>query len=116
MTVFNFAFPVLEGQESLARKFAEEATGTHRDHYDSLMSASGTTRVSWTLAHTPVGVFMLVWYEADDPQAIFEILATGAGDDVVWMRGRIKDTGGVDIATEWPPPGPQPELILEWSA
>jgi hypothetical protein len=114
MTVYNFAFPVVEGQEDKARKFAEEATGTHRDHYDSLMKASGTTRVSWTLQYTPAGAFILVWYEAVDPQAIFEILATGTGDDAAWMRGRIKDVGGVDMATEWPPPGPQPELILEW--
>lgn len=114
MTVYNFAFPVLEGQEDLARKFAEEAAGTHRDHYDSLMAASGTTRVTWTLVHTPAGVFILVWFEADDPRAIFEILATGTGEDAAWMRGRIKDVGGVDIATDWPPPGPEPELILEW--
>lgn len=116
MTFYNFAFPVVEGREDDARQFAREATGTHRTDYDSLMAASGTSRVEWTLQQTPAGSFILVWYEAEDPQAIFSILSTGAGEDVAWMRQRIKDVGGIDMATEWPPPGPQPELILEWSS
>lgn len=116
MTVYSFAFPVLEGQEEDGRKFAQEALGTHREHYDSLMKASGTTRVTWTLQETPVGAFILVWYEAGDPQTIFDILATGDGDDAAWMRGRIKDVGGVDMTKDWPPPGPEPELILDWPA
>ena len=116
MTVYNFAFPLLEGQEDNGRKFAQEALGEHRDHYNSLMEASGTTRVTWTLQQTPAGAFILVWFEAEDPQAIFSILTTGNGEDAVWMRGRIKDVGGLDMTTDWPPPGPQPELILEWPA
>lgn len=114
MTVHNFAFPVLEGHEDSARKFAEEAVGSYRDHYDALMRASGTTRVTWTLQQAPAGAFLLVWFEADDPQLIFRILATETGEDAAWMRGRIQEVGGVDMATDWPPPGPQPELILEW--
>jgi hypothetical protein len=47
MGVYNFAFPVLPGKEDEARKFAEEALGSHAEHYTSLMRASGTTRVTW---------------------------------------------------------------------
>ena len=68
------------------------------------------------LQETPAGTFILVWFEAEDPQAILEILATGTGDDAGWMRGRLKAVGGLDMTTEWPPPRPQPELILEWPA
>jgi hypothetical protein len=49
MAVFNFAFPVLSGKADEARRFAEEAVGSHAAHYTSLMKESGTTRVTWTL-------------------------------------------------------------------
>jgi hypothetical protein len=114
MGVRNFAFPVLPGKEDDARKFGEEAVGSHGEHYTSLMKASGTTRVTWTLQQTPTGSFILVWFEADDVQKIFEVLAKRSGEDADWMRGRIKDIGGVDMRE--PLPGPQPELIMEWPA
>jgi hypothetical protein len=76
------------------------------------MERSGTTRVTWTLNETPVGTFILVWFEADQPLAIFEVLATSADDAASWMRGRIEEIGGIELAG--PPPGPAPELILEW--
>ena len=111
MAVFNAAFPVVAGGEDDARAFAEEAGVSQRHHYDSLMAASGTTRVTWTLQQTPAGSFIVVWFEADDPGAIFEILATGEGDDAAWMRGRVADVTGLDMTGPAPPP---PEVILEW--
>jgi hypothetical protein len=112
MAVHNFAFPVLPGKEDDARKFGQEAVGSHAAHYTSLMNASGTTRVTWTLQATPAGSFILVWFEAAAAQTIFEVLATRAGEDADWMRSRIRDIGGVDMKT--PMSGPQPELIMEW--
>ncbi len=112
MAVYNFAFPVLFGREAEARRFAEEALGSHRQHYDSLMAASGTTRVTWSLQATPAGTFILVWFEADDVQAIFRLLATSTGQDAAWMRSRVEEVGGVDMTQ--PPTAPPPELILEW--
>ena len=114
MAVFNGVFPVLPGKEDDARKFGEEALGSHRDHYDALMKASGTSRVTWTIQETPAGTFLAVWFEADDIEAIFEILATGTGADADWMRGRVKEVTGVDV-TE-PAASPLPEVILEWPA
>ncbi len=112
MAVHNFAFPVVPGKEDLARQFANEVLNDHAEHYASLMKASGTTRVTWTLNATPAGTFILVWYEADEVLKIFEILATSADADASWMRGRIQEIGDLDLTG--PPPGPAPELILEW--
>lgn len=112
MGVYNFAFPVLPGKEAAARQFAEEAVESHAEHYTSLMNASGTTRVTWTLQHTPAGAFLLVWFEAEEEQKISELLATRTGEDADWMRSRIKDVGGADMRE--PMPGPPPELVMEW--
>jgi hypothetical protein len=112
MPVHNLAFPVQPGKGDLARKFANEVRGEHASHYADLMQRSGTTRVTWTLNETPAGTFILVWYEADDVLAIFDILANNTDDAANWMRSRIEETGGIQLTG--PPPGPAPELILEW--
>lgn len=112
MPAHNFAFPIVPGKEDVARQFAKEVLSDHADHYASLMKASGTTRVTWTLNETPAGTFVLVWYEADDALRIFEILATHADEDASWMRSRIEEIGGIELGG--PLPGPPPELILEW--
>ena len=53
MAVFNAMFPVLPGKEDDARKFAEEAQGSHRDQFGAFQKASGTSRETWTLQQTP---------------------------------------------------------------
>lgn len=112
MAVHNFAFPVIPGKEDLARQLAAEAVGEHAADYSSLMEQSGTTRVTWTLNETPAGTFVLVWYEAEEVLAIFDVLAKSTNSDANWMRGRIEEVGGMQLSG--PPPGPAPELILEW--
>lgn len=112
MGIFNAVFPVPAGKEDEARKFAGEATGSHRREYDALMEASTTRRVTWTLQTSASGSLLSVWFEADDPDAIFRILATSDGDDAAWMRGRINDVLGLDMTA--PREGPAPEQILSW--
>jgi hypothetical protein len=112
MPVHSFIFPVVLGKEDLARQFAKEVLTDHAGDYASLMEESGTTRVTWTLQETPAGTFILVWYEAAEVLKIFEILAARADDAAAWMRGRIEECGGIVLSG--PPPGPTPELILEW--
>lgn len=114
MAVANFMIPVLAGKEGDARKFAEEAMGSNRHHFDSMQNATETSRETWTIQETPGGTFMLVWIEAPDVEAGFEHMATATGDDAVWMRGRIKDVTGMDMSEA--DGGPQAEVILEWSA
>lgn len=112
MAVHNFVFPVVAGKEELARHFAKEAASDHADDYTALMEASGTTRVTWTMQETPAGTCILVWYEADEVLKILQVLATRTDAAASWMRGRIEECGGIDLSG--PPPGPAPELILEW--
>ena len=113
MAVFNGMFPVLPGKEDDARKFAEEALGSHRHHYEGVQKATATSRETWTLQETPGGTFLLAWIEAEDIEAGFEHFATATGADIDWMRGRMKEVTGVDM-TE-PDDSPRPEVILEWS-
>jgi hypothetical protein len=62
--VFNGMFPVLAGKEEDARAFAAEATGARLAGFEAHHARAGTTRETWALQETPMGNFILVWFEA----------------------------------------------------
>ncbi len=113
MAVFNGAFPILPGKEDTAREFAADINGTRRDDFNSMQASARTTRETWTLQETPMGAFMLVWFEAPDIDAAFVELATASDEASVWFRGRVLELTGVDLAE---PAGAAPELLVDWNA
>lgn len=113
MGVFNGMFPVQPGKEDDARAFAAEAVGARRAGYEAHHSRSGTTRETWALQQTPMGSFILVWFEGDVEKA-FGDLATNDDEFVAWFRDRVLDVTGVDLAV--PPEGPPPAVLVDWHA
>ena len=113
MAVFMGAFPVIEGKEDEARKFAKE-TMDREPEFRASQERTGITHEEWSFQQTPMGSFMIVRFECPDPAAAFGTF--GQSDDPfdVWSRGRIQEITGVDLAT--PPEGPLPEIVLEWAA
>ena len=114
MAVFNGAFPILPGKEQEGRDFAAACVGERRDGFDAQAARGGLTRETWTLQETPMGSFMLVWFEAPDVEATFMQLATPDEEFSVWFRGRVKDLTGFDLAT--PPEGPAPDVLFDWTS
>ncbi len=112
MAVFNGAFPVLPGKIDAARSFASEAMGSRRAGFNAHHGRAGNTRETWSLQETPVGAFILVWFEGN-PELAFGDLATSTDEFMVWFRGQVKEITGVDLSQ--PAPG-GPELLLDWSA
>jgi hypothetical protein len=113
MGVFNGAFPILSGKEAAARQFAADTTGARKADFEALQAQSGIRRETWALQETPMGSFMLVWFEGDVEKA-FGDLATADSEFANWFRGQVKDITGVDLGA--PPEGPQPEVLVNWSA
>ena len=112
MAVFQGAFPILPGKTDAARAFASEIAGSRKAEFNDMQKRSGTTRETWSLQETPVGAFMLVWFEGNVEKA-FADLATAADDFTVWFRGQIKVVTGVDMSE---PAEGGPELLMDWSA
>ena len=112
MAVFNGMFPIQAGREDDARAFAAEALGARRAGFDAHHARAGTARETWALQETPMGSFMLVWFEGDVEKAFADL----AGDDefVTWFRGRVLDLTGVDLGA--PPGGPPPAILVDWHA
>ena len=95
------------------RRFAAEAIGARRAGYEAHHARADTTRETWALQETPMGSFILVWFEGDVEKA-FTDLATNDSDFIAWFRGRVLDVTGVDLAV--PPDAPPPEVLVDWHA
>jgi hypothetical protein len=113
MGVFNGLFPILEGREEAGRSFAAETVGARRAEFDALQARSNITRETWAMQETPMGSFMLVWFEGD-VEKTFADLATDSSDFATWFRAQVQDVTGVDLAA--PPAGPLPDVLVDWHA
>ena len=111
MGVFNGMFPIAEGKEDAARKFAAEAIGARKADFAALQAQSGITRETWAMQQTPAGSFMLVWFEGDVEKA-FSDLASDSSEFATWFKGQVMDVTGVDLAA--PPEGPLPDVLVNW--
>jgi hypothetical protein len=111
MGVFNVMFPIQEGKEEDARAFAAETVGARLAGYEAHHARVGNTRETFTLQETPMGSFLLVWFEGDVQKAFVD-LATDDSDFMIWFRGRVLDLTGVDLAA--PPDGPAPQVLFDW--
>jgi hypothetical protein len=113
MAVFNGAFPVLPGKEDAIRSFTKEVFGSRLEQFNMLQAKSGITRETWTLPPTPMGSFVLVWFEGDVEKA-FADLGADTDEFSTWFRGQVKDSTGVDLAIS--DGAPPPEVLTDWSA
>lgn len=114
MAVFNGVFPILAGKEQDGRDFAAACIGERRQGFDAQAARTGLARETWSLQETPMGSFMLVWFEAPDVEKAFTELATSSDEFTIWFRGQVKDVTGVDLGA--PPEGPLPDLLVDWTA
>ncbi len=111
MGIFNGMFPITEGKEDAARAFAAETIGARKADFDALQARSNITRETWAMQETPMGSFMLVWFEGDVEKA-FGDLASDNSEFATWFREQVKDVTGVDLSA--PLPGPVPDVLVDW--
>jgi hypothetical protein len=113
VAVFSGVFPILPGKEDAARAWIAEASGPRRDGWDEMQHKSGLTRETLALQETPMGSFLLIWFEGNVEQA-FATVATEQDEFTAWHRDKLREVTGIDLNN--PAEGPGPELLLDWSA
>jgi hypothetical protein len=111
MAVFNGAFPIVAGKENAARAFAAETIGARKADFEALQARSNITRETWAMQETPMGSFMLVWFEGDVEKA-FSDLAGDNSEFGTWFKAQALELTGVDLGA--PPGGPLPEVLIDW--
>jgi hypothetical protein len=113
MGVFNGMFPILAGKEDAGRAFAAETVGARKKDFDAQQARANVTRETWTMQQTPMGSFMLVWFEGDVEKA-FGSLAVDQDDFSTWFRAQVLDLTGVDLSA--PSDDPLPDVLVNWSS
>ena len=111
MAVFNSMFPILPGKEDAARAWITELAGARKDGFDAMQQRSEITRETLTLQTTPMGSFLLFWFDGNVEKA-FEAVMTGQDEFTIWHRARLLAVTGIDL--NQPDEGPPPELLLDW--
>ncbi len=70
MPATTFFVPILSGKTEEFKQIVAEVTGPRKGEYEDMLRRSGMTRFFYTLQSTPMGDFVALYVEADDPNAV----------------------------------------------
>lgn len=113
VAMFAISFPILPGKTEEWKRFSSELVGSRRSQFEESRRKLGVREQTF-LQHTPMGDFVIVTFEGDNPADAFSKLAQGTDEFTTWFKQNVMSTHGVDLAA--PPPGPLPELIADSGA
>ncbi len=101
--------PILPGKRQEIVEFAAALAGPR--HLEYVASQQTVTRESWFIQPTPMGDFLIVHFESNDPTAVFKGLADSEEAFDLWFRERANSTTGIDLTKV---PKGLPEQIFTW--
>jgi hypothetical protein len=111
MANFSFAAPVVPGKDAHEIPKRLEARMTE---YEESSKHAGITMDRAFLQPTPMGDFVVLYYECDnDFEAFMQTQATSGLAIDRDLFDWVKEIHGIDLTQ--PPPGPPPELVAAWS-
>ena len=95
--------------------FASIGAGLSKEHADAFDASQKSLNVpveSWHVQNTPMGDFLLVYLEAEDPLKMFQTFAGGNGPSDRFLKDGVKECTGVDL--DQPLPGLPSTPILDY--
>jgi hypothetical protein len=111
MAAIAFVLPILPGKEQTDKDFLREAAGPRKAELQESRRRLGITREAGWHQQTPQGTLAIIYIEADDPQRVFQGIATSTEPFDQWFRERAMEVHGVDLTQ--PMPGPLSEPVLD---
>lgn len=110
MAIFCAMFPILPGKTEGVREIAQGLNGEHAAAFDASQKALGVSVESWHIQQTPMGDFLLVYLECEDPLQMFQRFAEAQGPADVFLKQGILECTGVDLNQAMPALPSQPIL------
>jgi hypothetical protein len=110
MAMFAMTVPILPGKTEQWQKFAAQLKGPRHADFSASRKRLGVRERTF-LQHTPMGDFVIVTLEGDDPQGAFAKFAAGNDEFTKWFIAEVSAVHGMDLSQ--PPPGPMPELVVD---
>lgn len=97
MTTFAAMFPILPGKTERVKEIGAGLSGEHAAAFKSSQEKLGVPVESWHLQQTPMGDFLVVYLEAEDPLAMFQSFAKAEGPSDTFLKDGILECTGVDL-------------------
>jgi hypothetical protein len=114
MPEIALALPIPAEKVQTWRETVESFTGERRAEFDAARRRQRVVRERAWIQETPEGLMEILVIETEDPEAMFQQMATSQDPFDVEFREFLLDVYGVDLTK--PLPGPRPELVVDWSA
>jgi hypothetical protein len=110
MALMASAFPILPGKTDDWRRFMGELNGARRSEYVASRKALGVHERSF-FQPSPMGDFVIVTLEGDDPGRAFAKFAASTDPFSTWFLAQVKELHGFELAEVLQ--GPMPELAVD---
>ena len=107
--LFAMAVPILPGKTAQFTKFINELKTTRYHDFVESRRKLGVRERSF-LQKTPMGDFVLVTLEGENPQAAFTDFAQSKDEFTKWFASQVKEIHGIDLSS---PPPALPEQFID---
>jgi hypothetical protein len=108
--LFAITFPILQGKTEQWLKFINALNTTKRAEMNASRIALGVQERTF-LQKTPMGDFVIVTFEGNDPVTAFATFGKGTDPFTQWFKKEVMECHGLDLAN--PPQGPLPDMVLD---
>jgi hypothetical protein len=112
MSLIAFVAPILPGKRDQWDAFIAEIQGPRRADFNASRQRAGVRERTF-LQETPMGDFVIVTLEGDDPVAAFGAIANADDAFTQWFVQQVQEIHGFDLRQ---PPENPPHLIIDSEA
>jgi hypothetical protein len=113
VSAFCGAFPILPGKVVEAYRLAGELKGPRADEWTASLLRLGVSCGEWFLQRLHGMDLLIVWFEAQDPEAALLNLASSDDAFDVWFRRAVLEFTGEDLNDF--AARPLPQKVLDYS-
>jgi hypothetical protein len=111
--LFAICLPIVKGKEGVFKSFVSDINGKNKSSFQESRKKLGVRERTFHQV-TPMGEFVVVTLEGDNPADAFAKFAAGDDDFTKRFTEKIKEIHGIDLSG--PPPGPMPVMIVDSGA
>ncbi len=108
--MFAVAVPILPDKMEQWKKFADDLKGRWSTEFKKSRKDMGIHERTF-LQETPMGNFVIVTLEGDNPEQAFASFGQGNDEFTKWFMSGVSEIHGIDLTA--PPAGPPPTLIID---
>lgn len=113
MPLMAAAFPILPGKTPEWRAWMEEINGPRREEFVESRRRVGLQERTF-LQETPMGDFVIVTLEGDDPERAFSQMTSATDAFSTWFFERAQAVHGIDLTTPTSATSASPsELVID---